>query len=811
MNHPMPYRKLTVHAALLLVALSAPTGARADTLTTRVILTPGKLDLNGLTMDGFARQITPAQPPLPVQEVKVALHPRADLKTLKVEVLSSLTDTLPGQHDLQPNPPLRLIKDGQVRDSWNGAGTVLGGRDLDAYGEQIFPPQTAARQKISNRRGLLVLHLDYQPLRYRHSTGELLLERNTEVRVSYRLRHHQPFPPDAQLASFLRQVTNPEQAAAWYQAQRADTTAKPGYAIFITDALAKQSQQLASFKAQKEALGYSVTVVDDAARAAMPVTKAGGDSERIRLWLKANYKALNLKYVLLIGNPDTNRKGIPMKLTYAYANNIHYPTKTPSDYYYADLSGNWDLDGDGLVAEYPDDKGTGGVDFTPEVYVGRIPIYDNNSRALDQILTKTMAYISDKRDKAWRGRVLQPAAVLWYDNQDNHHTGVDGATMANAIYEQAIKPNGLSRTTLFEQEGISPSPQKSDLSLTRDNLIKEWQKGYGLVTWFGHGSSTGVYRTVWLRDNGDKIPQNTKNNYEVSSPSFFSYDDVHKLDDSRPSFVFHGSCSNGTPESANNLGYGLLLHGAIGTVSSTRVAVVSLASYQSSGANIFGVERDFTKFLLSGKSASEALFEAKQALIESMGMLTWFTRLEISLYGDPSLTLNACTKATDCDDGKKCNGAETCKAGQCVAGAPLPCSSSDPCTVAACDEASGTCKKTRRPDGEACDDKLFCTAGDTCNRGVCSGKERCAVGDNPCVSTSCDEQKKSCQVGTTVLEATPCRQGTEREGLCLRGLCQPFSTPGCSLTAGRASDKHLPWALGPLLLALLGMLRRRAR
>ena len=41
----------------------------------------------------------------------------------------------------------------------------------------------------------------------------------------------------------------------------------------------------------------------------------------------------------------------------------------PTDYYYADLTGNWDYDGDGFYGE----RGQDTVDFTPEVIVGRIP------------------------------------------------------------------------------------------------------------------------------------------------------------------------------------------------------------------------------------------------------------------------------------------------------------------------------------------------------------------------------------------------------------------------------------------------------
>jgi len=50
-----------------------------------------------------------------------------------------------------------------------------------------------------------------------------------------------------------------------------------------------------------------------------------------------------------------------------------------------------------------------------------------------------------------------------------------------------------------------------------------------------------------------------------------------------------------------------------------------------------------------------------------------------------------------CDDGNVCNGAETCDpALGCLAGTPLVCADSDPCTVDACDPVSG-CRSTELP------------------------------------------------------------------------------------------------------------------
>jgi hypothetical protein len=44
---------------------------------------------------------------------------------------------------------------------------------------------------------------------------------------------------------------------------------------------------------------------------------------------------------------------------------------------------------------------------------------------------------------------------------------------------------------------------------------------------------------------------------------------------------------------------------------------------------------------------------------------------------------------TSCSDGNACNGAETCVAGACTAGAPLQCDDGNACTADGCDPASG--------------------------------------------------------------------------------------------------------------------------
>src|SRR5207237_2166025 len=49
----------------------------------------------------------------------------------------------------------------------------------------------------------------------------------------------------------------------------------------------------------------------------------------------------------------------------------------------------------------------------------------------------------------------------------------------------------------------------------------------------------------------------------------------------------------------------------------------------------------------------------------------------------------AVADATPCPDGNLCNGAETCHAGVCTAGAPLSCSDGGECTTNVCDPQLG--------------------------------------------------------------------------------------------------------------------------
>src|SRR5262245_8819911 len=48
-----------------------------------------------------------------------------------------------------------------------------------------------------------------------------------------------------------------------------------------------------------------------------------------------------------------------------------------------------------------------------------------------------------------------------------------------------------------------------------------------------------------------------------------------------------------------------------------------------------------------------------------------------------------CTSDPQCSDNNVCNGAEKCQAGVCVAGTPMQCADTDPCTLDSCNSMFG--------------------------------------------------------------------------------------------------------------------------
>jgi hypothetical protein len=410
-------------------------------------------------------------------------------------------------------------------------------------------------------------------------------------------------------------IDNYAEASTWYGVEARDmATNAYDYVILTVNAVVNGSGKLDDFEAFKEQQGFNVLTVTETAQyddlnnlTGMGSGWGGGTgntaAENIRNWLKNNYQSLGIAYVLLIGNPTPSNGNVPMKMCWPRKGAGTYED-APTDYYYADLTGNWDLDGDGYYCEYTGDRGTGGIDVNVEVYVGRIPVYGTTYTDLDKILQKTIDYGLDSGDIGWREKVLLPMEV---SDSSTH-----GWPLGENIRTDYAIPNGWESYRIYEQDyGLSPEMTPCTIS----NVRTEWQNLYGLVTWWTHGSAT------YAQD-------------------VFSISDCTYLDDNYPSFTFQCSCLNSHPETANNLAYELLKNGAIGTVSATRVSWYFMgdSAWEIPGGNSYMADRYSAK-IINKTRAGKALFDMKmEGSFFTWG--SWMNYLGFNLYGDPAIKID---------------------------------------------------------------------------------------------------------------------------------------------------------------------------
>jgi len=394
-----------------------------------------------------------------------------------------------------------------------------------------------------------------------------------------------------------------------------------GYGIVTTSDIRNASSVLSTFETHKANRGLNVQVFDETDWGGSGLT---GDaaSEALRDFLKIAQPQHNLDYLLIIGDPRQSTGPVPMKTLHPRnPDDGSSFTKIPvlSDYYYADMDGNWDLDGDGEYGEFGDitgDFGPGGIDRNHELSVGRIPVYgDSNSSSLftqsvadlDHILSKTMAY-QTATDIGWREHVLiaaEGANRLFYGEQ---------------IKEDLLDPNGISEYRVYDSAGVTLSDPPDATTCSIPNVKAGWDAtNPGVVTWLTHGGGTGAAAVM------------------NSSTAAF-------LDDNFPAMTWQASCHNSDPDNVNNLSYQLLINGGIATVGFTEIShgpgsEVDLTSdWHISG--IAGLGYGYiSRIALDQLTVGQALMELKRDSTLFNRCWYWHNHVGANLYGDPEVSL----------------------------------------------------------------------------------------------------------------------------------------------------------------------------
>lgn len=416
------------------------------------------------------------------------------------------------------------------------------------------------------------------------------------------------------------------------------------YVIITTNAIESNSNNLTDFISYKESLGFIVEVITEDEYG---IAEGQARVLNIRDWLINNYLSKNIKYILLIGNPDPDEYDVddsygdvPMLMCHP-RRGAGSNEDSATDYIYADLSGNWDTDNDGYYGEYGIYIDDYNVNFEAEAYVGRIPVYSADYISLDNILERIINHHNNSGIE--KKKILLPMAISNYANEDySGKERTDGLNCPEYVWENIASRKGMSDTVMYERSGLNPVPTSAfhyDMALTKNNFIAQFNDGYGAVFWWAHGNKDIAFRKYWdvAKEDGDGVPESN----EMTWDAFIESTDMLSLENDQPAFFYQSSCTNGKPENSDNLGYALLKRGAaISTVSASNISWymggdwTPLQYYADNTA--IGLVYMYN-LIVEEMTNGEALFAAKNYFGNYWAGQSWMNKMDFNLYGDPSM------------------------------------------------------------------------------------------------------------------------------------------------------------------------------
>ncbi|MBN1139776.1 MAG: PQQ-binding-like beta-propeller repeat protein [Anaerolineae bacterium] len=293
--------------------------------------------------------------------------------------------------------------------------------------------------------------------------------------------------------------------------------ARPGYLIVAPAALA-ENDVFEDFVAFKRGLGFDVYTQS----IEWITNNLVGDDfpEKLRNYLQIAYLAntsgpRNVRYTLLVGTDSQ----IPFRIIRPRAPDQNGQAST--DWYYADLTGDWDSNdngvlGEGLLLDDPTDE----ADLHYEVAIGRLPFSapENVRRALGTMMAFESEGSAWKMNTIQAGAFMQFTGLTWAAGAYHAHGAAfeeyfigedtDTAALMEAIWDDALQPWGMNRTRLFEiglnANNVPQSSFAAEFPLDRDNLVAAWNAAqHGLVNLAGHGNEESVYQYHWDHDYYD--------------------------------------------------------------------------------------------------------------------------------------------------------------------------------------------------------------------------------------------------------------------------------------------------------------------
>ncbi len=502
-------------------------------------ISPAERGFSTIVMQDFGAVSTAGEPQLPVKSFMIAIPPGARVN--QVQITADRRKEIPGRYKILPVKPLLSSGDewGYNRADYHKSQQEWQDNYDSVYSRNaLFPEEMGVYSHQGQWRKYHYVRVKFYPFQYNPHSGKLVHYASCRVSIDYEMpdpgskawRESHKMLSDKVLDDIIsKRIINFKAAQVWYQPkdqkQNLNAQNSANYVIIVRDNTMRGA--IVNFKKWKEKLGFGVKVVT--LDSIYTHVNGGDDPERIWNFLRQNYSGENwgIRYVLLIG--DIN--DLPMR--FLCPNNNGWPYS--SDFYYANLTQNWDVDHDNRWGEPNDDN----LDATPDVLVGRIP--SSSPATVTTILNNYMSF--EQNTGAWKRHALFSMGVMDYNSSGK----TDGAVLGEDHLKKTIfGPRGWTLTTQYEKGGLSPSTFASTAALSDNNFIGELgpQKN-GVVNAVAHGGPGGMAGHVWFQDiNGDGRCNYSKD-ADVNEATYTWFSRIDNIPANVQSIVFLCGCSTG--------------------------------------------------------------------------------------------------------------------------------------------------------------------------------------------------------------------------------------------------------------------------
>ncbi len=498
----------------------------------------------------------------------------------------------------------------------------------------IFPTEVGHLEGIKQLREHKLAMVSIYPIRYNTETYELIWHKIISIKLGYSIEKtdaqptHHPSPLFEELASEI--IYNYKESANTKPIPSLLPGVSPRYIIITTPILEATMQPLANWKTQKGVPTeiYNTTYI---------YANYGGvdNPAQIRNFTEHMYNTYGIEWVLLAGDHDT----VPPRICYAEIDGDYVPT----DYYYADLTGNWNSDGDSLWGESTDN-----VDWFPEVYVGRLPT--NSITEMKYLIENITNYEKNPPAGTWFKKAVLCGAFTNFDEDTNGDNARDTLRTDEAKLKYNIQsrfiPAWYQSDRLYEASGIDTTTYAYDYALTNASAVSRMNVGETVVNWAGHGNQTGIYRKVWDADTDNDTWADPA---ECSWPSFFTTSDLPTNGNKKP-LIYAFACLTGAFDHTSDcLGEHSLKNFAIGYIGASRISYHQQAwdpevdgngGYYNQGLDY----RFWEQFFNYNKyQPARALYDSKVDYLNDKGLDAWHaTRknfFDYNLLGCPEIPI----------------------------------------------------------------------------------------------------------------------------------------------------------------------------